>query len=57
MNYSLKSIKKSIVDENISYGEIIWLQNHKQEVLDSDDMILAQWAGISEEEWNKKEAK
>lgn len=49
---TLQSIKKSIKNENISYGEIAWLNNHKDEVKKSGDIELAQWAGISENEWN-----
>lgn len=53
-DYTLESIKKSIENENISYDEIFWLQSHRKEVLESNDIILAEWAGISEEEWRKK---
>ena len=50
---SINSIKKSIQNNNISYGEIAWLQNHQKEVKKTGDIELAQWAGISESEWNK----
>ena len=53
MNNTLKSIKKSIKNNNISYGEIAWLQNHQKEVKKSGDIELAQWADIPESEWNK----
>ena len=49
----LREIKKSIKNENISYGEINYLQGHQNEVLKSGDIELAQWAGISESRWNK----
>ena len=47
-------IKKEIEKEQVSYGEIFFLQSHKQEVLDLDDILLAQWADISEQEFNNK---
>ena len=49
----LKSIKKSIKNENISWGEIAYLESHQKDVLKSGDIELAQWANISEERWNK----
>lgn len=52
---TLDSIKKSIESECISWGEIAYLQSHQQEVLETNDIQLAQWADISEEEWNRKE--
>ena len=52
---TLDSIKKSIENECISWGEIAYLQSHQQEVLETDDIQLAQWADISEQEWNRKE--
>lgn len=55
MNKELLEIKKSIEDENISYAEISYLQSHKQEVLNTGDIELAQWAGITEEEFNNGE--
>lgn len=53
MNETLKSIKKAIENEGVSYGEILYLQEHQDEVLKSGDIELAQWAGISERRWNK----
>lgn len=50
---TLMSIKESIQKQNISYGEIAYLQDHKAEIKAIDDIELAQWAGISEEEWNE----
>ena len=52
---TLDSIKESIENECISYGEIHYLQTHQQEVLDYGDIMMAQWADISEEEWNRRE--
>lgn len=45
----MAQIKESIENENVSYSEISWLQEHQEEVLEDGDADLAQWAGISEE--------
>ena len=45
---TLKSIRESIDNENISYNEIFYLQSHQKEVLETGDIILAQWAGLEE---------
>jgi len=42
----LAEIKKSIENENISYGEIAELQSLKKYI--KDDVVLAEWAGIPE---------
>ena len=52
---TLDSIKESIENERISYGEIFYLQSHQQDVLEYGDINMAQWADISEEEWNRGE--
>ena len=58
MNYKeqnaerLTQICKSILAEEVDTDDIIWLQDHKQEVLETNDTILCQWAGITEEEYN-----
>lgn len=52
MEKELQEIKKSIQGECISQGEIAYLESHKQEVLDTCDIELCQWAGITEEEYN-----
>lgn len=49
----LVEIKQSILDEDVSYEELVYLQNHLDEVYDSNDILLAQWAGISEKDWNQ----
>ena len=49
---TLKSIKEAIDNEDVSYGEIHYLQSHQQDVMDYGDIVLAQWAGISEVQWN-----
>lgn len=51
---TLMSIKESIQNQNISYSEIAYLQDHKAEIKAIDDIELAQWAGISEEEYNEQ---
>lgn len=50
----IDEIKKAIENENVSYEEIYWLGYHQKEVLEYGDPILAQWAGISEEEWSNR---
>ena len=50
MKYKLKDIKQHIVEECVSTEELLWLGNHKDEVLASGDLILCEWAGVSEEE-------
>lgn len=53
----MDSIRESIENENISWGEIVWLQSHQEEVKVFGDELLAQWAGISEEEWFETQEK
>lgn len=43
----LEQIRQSIKDENISYSEIIELQELKDQI-DADDTELLQWAGVDE---------
>lgn len=52
MNPKLLEIKKSIENENVSYAELAYLESHKQQVLNTGDIELCQWAGITEEEYN-----
>lgn len=42
-------------EEGISYSEIAYLQDHKEEVLSLGDVRLCEWAGITEAEWEKGE--
>ena len=51
----LNSIREEIEKESVSYGEIAYLESHRQEVLDTGDITLMQWAGISEDEYNSGE--
>jgi len=43
----LESIRAAIIAENISYGEIVELQNLK-EYIQPGDVLLAEWAGVPE---------
>lgn len=52
MNTKLLEIKKSIIKECVSYEELAYLESHKQQVLNTGDIELCQWAGITEEEYN-----
>ena len=45
-------IGKAIEEGNCSYGEVAFLQDHKQEVLEIGDIRLCEQAGITEEEFN-----
>lgn len=53
----LKRIRGEIDNERISYGEIAFLQSHQKEIYELGDIVLAEWAGIEESEWNKREEK
>lgn len=48
----LKYLRGEIEKERISYGEIAELQNYKKEIIKSGDVLLAEWAGIPEKEFN-----
>jgi len=48
----LKYLRGEIEKERISYSEIAELMDYKKEILESGDVILAEWAGIPEEEFN-----
>lgn len=49
----LKSIRKSVEEESVSYDQIIQLESIAQTNprLLADDPRLAEWAGITEEKW------
>lgn len=49
----MRLIYKSIQAGEVSTDEIVWLQEHKQKVLATNDATLCQWAGITEEEYNQ----
>lgn len=51
----LKRIRKEIEREQISYSELFFLQEHKVEVMELGDIRLAEWAGITEEEWTNQQ--
>ena len=48
----MRLIYRAIQAEEVDTDEIIWLQDHKHEVLVTNDPTLCQWAGITEEEYN-----
>lgn len=48
----MRLIYRAIQAEEVDTSEIVWLQDHKQEVLATDDPRLCEWAGITEEEYN-----
>lgn len=49
----LKRLRGMIdAEKDLSYGELAFLQDHKKEIFDLDDIVLAEWAGIPEEEWH-----
>jgi len=45
----LDNIKGSIKEENVSYGELAYLESHRKEILELGDIQLAEWASIPEE--------
>lgn len=49
MNKRLEEIRKSIIAENVSYGELAELYELRGEI-DKDDVLLLQWAGVPEGE-------
>ena len=51
--HELRKILRAIKKEYVSWGEIAYLQGHQEEVKKYGDATLAEWAGISEEEFNK----
>ena len=44
----VSSIRKAIEDENVSYGEITFLQAYV-EYIPKDDILLLEWAGVDEQ--------
>ena len=44
---NFEKIRKSIEIENISYGEILYLQNNIEHI-DKNDITLLEWAGVEE---------
>ena len=44
---NFEKIRKSIESENISYGEIAYLQNNIEHI-DKNDITLLEWAGVEE---------
>ena len=51
----LIEIGQKITEGTCTYGELAYLQEHKQAVLNMGDITLCEQAGITEEEYNKGE--
>lgn len=51
--YRLGYLRAQADNECISYGEIAELQEYHDEIRELDDVVLAEIAGIPEDEWNK----
>ena len=49
----LTKIRAAIDAEHVSTGEIAYLQDHHREIYKSGDIILAEWSGITEENWRR----
>lgn len=47
-----EDILNDIHKEKVFWSEIAWLTENQDVVLEYGDIELAQWAGISEEDWN-----
>jgi|ADurb_H2B_01_Slu_FD_contig_41_2215871_length_336_multi_3_in_0_out_0_1 hypothetical protein len=43
----LAEIRRAILNENVSYSELWYLQNHV-DYISEDDILLLQWAGVEE---------
>ena len=48
---TFKNIRKAIDDESVSYDEILFLSEHQEKVKEYGDIVLAEWAGVPEQEW------
>ena len=53
----LHEIRQSIDNESVSWAEFAFLQGHHKEIYELGDIVLAEWSGILEEDWNRQEAK
>lgn len=47
-----KEILGDIHKEKVYWSELVWLNENRDIVMEYGDIELAQWAGISEEEWH-----
>ena len=43
----LIKIRRAILSENVSYGELCYLQGHV-DYIPEDDVLLLEWAGVEE---------
>ena len=49
----IKRLAKMIEnEEQLSYGELLFLQSHKRAIYNTGDIRLCEWAGITEDEYN-----
>lgn len=48
----LKRVRKLIEEERVSYGDILFIQEHQTEIQEwfRGDFLFYQWAGIEEED-------
>ena len=52
----LEAINSKITNEiDLSYDELVFLENNKEAVMEYGDIKLAEASGISEAEWNRGE--
>lgn len=52
----LNKLAKAIQNgKDLSYGELVFLQDHQKEIYELGDIVLAEWAGIPESEWQLAE--
>ena len=57
-----KEIKKELTrlaemvgqEQELSYSELAFLSEHKKEIIEFGDIWLAEWAGVTEREFNEK---
>lgn len=48
----LNRLAKAIQNgKDLSYSELAFLQDHQKEIYELGDIVLAEWAGIPESEW------
>ena len=54
MDKGFEEILQNIHEECVSLDELLYLQNHQQEVLDTGNVELCEAAGIPEEDYRKR---
>lgn len=50
-NHALDRIRKATAAVAVSYSDIVYLQEHAEEIKQLGDPVLAEWAGIPEDEF------